>query len=66
MPRSILPFPQELRPRLPTIVGNVDYFTLRHRLEEIDVLLRVGCSVPRCFREAIPLGLRWNREIVAR
>jgi hypothetical protein len=40
MPRSIIPFPQELRPRLPTIVGNVDYLTLRQRLEQIDVLLR--------------------------
>src|SRR5664280_2832457 len=37
---QIIPFPQELRPRLPTIVGNVDYLTLRQRLEQIDVLLR--------------------------
>jgi hypothetical protein len=37
---SIIPFPQELRPQLPTIVGNVDYLTLRQRLEQIDVLLR--------------------------
>ncbi len=42
MPRTIIPFPQELRPRLPTIVGNVDYLTLRHRLEEIDALLHAG------------------------
>ena len=42
MPRSIIPFPQELRPRLPTIVGNVDYLSLRHRLEQIDALLRAG------------------------
>ena len=40
MPCQIIPFPQELRPRLPTIVGNVDYLTLRQRLEQIDVLLR--------------------------
>lgn len=39
MPAQILPFPQELRPQLPTIVGNVDYLSLRHRLEEIDSLL---------------------------
>lgn len=39
MPAQILPFPQELRPQLPTIVGNVDYLSLRHRLEEIDCLL---------------------------
>jgi hypothetical protein len=37
---QIIPFPQELRPQLPTIVGNVDYFTLRQRLEQIDALLR--------------------------
>jgi hypothetical protein len=37
--RPILPFPQELRPQLPTVVGNVDYQTLRQRLEQIDALL---------------------------
>ncbi len=36
MPVQILPFPQELRPQLPTIVGNVDYLSLRRQLEEID------------------------------
>ena len=40
MPAQIIPFPQELRPQLPTIVGNVDYLTLRQRLEQIDALLR--------------------------
>jgi Transposase DDE domain len=39
MSSSIIPFPAELRPRLPTIVGNVDYLTLRQRLEQIDSLL---------------------------
>ena len=37
---QILPFPEELRPRLPTILGNVDYHTLRRRLQQIDALLR--------------------------
>jgi hypothetical protein len=36
---QIIPFPEELHPRLPTIVGNVDYLTLRQRLEQIDALL---------------------------
>ena len=36
---QMIPFPQELRPQLPTIVGNVDYLTLRQRLEQIDALL---------------------------
>src|SRR5665811_632106 len=40
MPCQMIPFPQELRPQLPTIVGNVDYLTLRHRLEQIEALLR--------------------------
>lgn len=40
MPARILPFPQELRPSLPTIVGNVDYLSFRRRLEHIDALLR--------------------------
>jgi IS5 family transposase len=39
MPAAIIPFPQELRPTLPTIVGNVDYLMLRQRLEQIDALL---------------------------
>lgn len=43
-------FPTELRPRLPTIVGNVDYLTLRRRLEQIDELLRRS-GVERAFVE---------------
>lgn len=42
MPCLLIPFPTELRPRLPTIVGNVDYLTLRQRLEQIDQLLRTS------------------------
>ena len=58
MPRSIIPFPQELRPRLPTIVGNVDYLTLRHRLEQIDALLRQS-GAERDFVEHALAG--WKR-----
>ena len=47
---QIIPFPQELRPRLPTIVGNVDYLTLRQRLEQIEALLRES-GVERAFVE---------------
>lgn len=36
---ALIPFPTEFRLRLPTIVGNVDYKTLRQRLEQIDALL---------------------------
>jgi hypothetical protein len=42
MSSLIIPFPAELRPRLPTIVGNVDYLTLRQRLQQIDSVLRVS------------------------
>ena len=40
MASQIIAFPQELRPKLPTIVGNVDYLTLQERLHQIDTLLR--------------------------
>ncbi len=50
MPSQILPFPEELRPRLPTILGNVDYRTLCLRLEQIDALLRQS-GVERAFVE---------------
>ena len=40
MASQIIAFPQELRPKLPTIVGNVDYLTLQKRLEQMDTLLR--------------------------
>ena len=55
---QIIPFPQELRPRLPTIVGNVDYLTLRQRLEQIDALLRQS-SVERDFVRRALAG--WRR-----
>src|SRR3984957_13750338 len=50
MSSRIIPFPVELRPRLPTIVGNVDYLTLRQRLEQIDSLLQ-GSGLGRQFVE---------------
>jgi hypothetical protein len=55
----LIPFPQELRPKLPTIVGNVDYLTLRRRLEQIDGLLEES-GLERGFLEQAlqrwPLG----------
>jgi len=50
VPFPLIPFPQELRPKLPTIVGNVDYHTLRQGLEQIDSLLRES-GVERDFVE---------------
>lgn len=60
MPCPILPFPQELRPQLPTIVGNVDYQTLRQRLEQIDALLRSGCVEQAFVQRALD---RWTAEV---
>ncbi|MGK2962317.1 MAG: hypothetical protein ACSLFK_09260 [Gemmatimonadaceae bacterium] len=66
MASQIIPFPQELRPQLPTIVGNVDYLTLRQRLEQIDVLLRASEVEQEFVRRALA---RWNvaaaREVTA-
>jgi hypothetical protein len=53
----IIPFPQELRPQLPTIVGNIDYLTLRQRLEQIDALLRDSGVEQEFVRRALA---RWN------
>jgi len=50
MSSLLIPFPAALRPRLPSIVGNVDYLTLRQRLEQIDSLLR-GSGLERQFVE---------------
>jgi hypothetical protein len=55
MPCPLIPFPQELRPKLPTIVGNVDYRILRQRLEQIDSLLLEG-GVEQDFVERAVAG----------
>lgn len=59
MPRLIIPFPTELRLRLPTIVGNVDYLTLRQRLEQIDQLLRTSGVEQAFVEQALS---RWRAE----
>ena len=59
MLRLIIPFPTELRLRLPTIVGNVDYLTLRQSLEQIDQLLRTS-GVEQAFVEQALSG--WRAE----
>jgi len=57
MKTPLIPFPQELRPKLPTIVGNVDYRMLQDRLEQIDVLLRLGGVETDFVNRALEL---WN------
>ena len=59
MPCQLIPFPQELRPKLPTIIATVDYHTLRERLEQIHALLRDG-GIERDFvQRALQ---RWTRS----
>ena len=55
MSSLIIPFPTELRPRLPTIHGNVDYLTFRERLEQIERLLD-SSGVERDFVEGALKG----------
>jgi IS5 family transposase len=57
MASQILPFPQELRPQLPTIVGNVDYLSLRQQLEQIDSLLHESGVEADFVRRALA---SWN------
>ena len=49
----MIPFPTDLRPILPTIVGNVDYLTLRRRLEQIESLLRASGLEARFVEQAL-------------
>jgi hypothetical protein len=53
MSSVIIPFPTELRPSLPTIVGNVDYLTLRRRLEQIESHLRASGLEARFVEQAL-------------
>jgi len=53
MSSLIIPFPTELRPSLPTIVGNVDYLTLRRRLEQIESLLQTSGLEARFVEQAL-------------
>lgn len=53
----MVPFPAELRPALPTIVGNVDYLMLRQRLEQIDELLYTSGLETRFVTHALEAWL---------
>jgi hypothetical protein len=66
MPRLLIPFPTELRPRLPTIVGNVDYLTLRQRLEQIDELLRTSGVEQEFVELALQSWLEGSKTPTAR
>lgn len=45
---QIIAFQTELRPALPTVVGNVDYQEFKANLQRIDELLRAG-DIENCF-----------------
>lgn len=66
MSRLIISFPTELRPRLPTIVGNVDYLTLRLRLEQIDDLLRASGAEEEFVELALKGWLGDRKTVSAR
>jgi len=63
MTSFIIPFPGELRPKLPTIVGNVDYLTLRQRLEEIDALLLASGAERDFVERALKDWLKPGRRV---
>ena len=63
MTSLIIPFPGELRPKLPTIVGNVDYLTLRQRLEEIDALLLASGAERDFVERALKDWLKAGRSV---
>ena len=48
--RRIIPFQTELRPALPTVVGNVDYLRFEAQLKRIDEILRLS-GVEELFME---------------
>ena len=62
MSNRIIPFPTELRPPLPTILGNVDYLTLRQRLEQIDSLLHDSGLETQFVQRALQGWLRPTRR----
>ena len=59
----IIPFPSELRPKLPTIVGNVDYLTLRQQLEQIDALLLASGTEKEFVELALKDWLKPGRRV---
>ena len=59
---SIISFPIELRPALPTIVGNVDYLQFRLRLEQIDQLLLSSGLEKQFIESALQAWLGRSRE----
>lgn len=62
-----IPFPAELRPRLPTILGNVDYLTLQRQLQQIDsFLIRAGIETEFVERALGSWLQRSSEEVSAR
>src|SRR5712691_8753512 len=72
---TIIPFPQSLRPPLPTIEGNVDYRKMRDELLRIDQLLTqseaekqfIGlCLAAREFDQDVPAKAQLNFQLQSR
>ena len=69
MSSLIIPFPTELRPRLPTILGNVDYVMRfwpngnESRHKDVSVLLRSGGEVGKTAPERELQGANLVRPV---
>ena len=66
MPATIIPFPQDLTPRLPTIVGNVDYLTMEQQIKQIDALLRESRVETQFVERALQDWLKEGRPPTAK
>jgi hypothetical protein len=63
---SLIPFPEALRPALPTIVGNVDYRQMRDQLLRIDQLLRLTGIEERFLLDALKAWAPRQRRLSVR
>lgn len=66
MSTALIPFPESLRPPLPTIEGNVDYRQLRDQLLRIEELLKLTRSEARFVAHALEAWARGHKRISAR
>jgi hypothetical protein len=66
MSTCLIPFPESLRPPLPTIEGNVDYRQMRDQLLRIDEFLRVSGIEERFVRQALADWVPQQRRLSLR
>lgn len=66
MATQLIPFPESLRPPLPTIEGNVDYRQMRDQLLRIDELLRLGGLEDRFVAHVLAGWVQGHQQISVR